>query len=128
MKEFQWKRLDKANREMALRLERLRKVHASGDKSGIGQKDRFDAKANRHRRESERGIRVLGFKHNQRVVGKRFQMSAKLFNVHASTFYNVTFSVFVEVPDGSVFFKKFTALRFVLISNSHLQQKENFTK
>ena len=82
MKEFQWKRLDKANREMALRLERLRKVHASGDKSGIGQKDRFDAKANRHRRESERGIRVLRLKHNQRVVGQRFQMSAKLSNVH----------------------------------------------
>lgn len=35
MKDFQWKRLDKANREMAIRLEKLRKVRASGDKHGI---------------------------------------------------------------------------------------------
>ena len=35
MKDFQWKRLDKANREMTLRLERLRKVRASGDRRGI---------------------------------------------------------------------------------------------
>ena len=30
-----WKRLDSANREMALCLERLRKVRASGDPHGI---------------------------------------------------------------------------------------------
>ena len=35
MNDFQWKRLDKANREMSIRLEKLRKVRASGDKSGI---------------------------------------------------------------------------------------------
>lgn len=35
MKDFQWKRLEKANREMAIRLEKLRKVRASGDKQGI---------------------------------------------------------------------------------------------
>lgn len=35
MRDFQWKRLDKANREMAIRLEKLRKVRASGDKHGI---------------------------------------------------------------------------------------------
>ena len=35
MKDFQWKRLDKANREMASRLEKLRKVRANGDKHGI---------------------------------------------------------------------------------------------
>ena len=35
MKDFQWKRLDKANREMSIRLEKLRKVRASGDKHGI---------------------------------------------------------------------------------------------
>ena len=35
MKDFQWKRLDKANREMSLRLEKLRKVRASGNKHGI---------------------------------------------------------------------------------------------
>ena len=35
MKDFQWERLDKANREMALRLERRRKARASGDRQGI---------------------------------------------------------------------------------------------
>ena len=35
MNDFQWKRLDVANSEMALRLEKLRKVRASGDKHGI---------------------------------------------------------------------------------------------
>ena len=35
MKDFQWKRLDKANREMSIRLEKLRKVRASDDKHGI---------------------------------------------------------------------------------------------
>ena len=45
MKDFQWKRLDKANREMSIRLEKLRKVRASGDKHGIkiAEMDYFQA-------------------------------------------------------------------------------------
>ena len=35
MKDFQWKRLDKANREMAIRLEKLRKVRARGNQRVI---------------------------------------------------------------------------------------------
>ena len=35
MKDFQWEKLDKANRVMALCLERLRKARASGDRQGI---------------------------------------------------------------------------------------------
>ena len=45
MKDFQWKRLDKANREMSIRLEKLRKVRANGDKHGIkiAEMDYFQA-------------------------------------------------------------------------------------
>ena len=45
MTDFQWKRLDKANREMAICLEKLRKVRASGDTHGIkrAEMDYFQA-------------------------------------------------------------------------------------
>ena len=35
--ETHWQNLDRMNREMALRLERVRKVRATGDKQGIRQ-------------------------------------------------------------------------------------------
>ena len=37
IRNIQWAILDKANREMAVRLERLRKVRATGDAQGIRQ-------------------------------------------------------------------------------------------
>ena len=37
IRESDWQNLEKVNREMALRLERFRKVRATGDKQGIRQ-------------------------------------------------------------------------------------------
>ena len=37
IRESDWQNLERMNREMALRLERFRKVRATGDKQGIRQ-------------------------------------------------------------------------------------------